>query len=128
MIRIFYFSLGCTSFIVGTAGIFLPLLPTTCFWLLAAWAFSKSSDRIYKKLVEHKKFGPIYASWQRDKSISIKVKQLALASILLSTIVSCLMLMGQLTAQIMLICMMLLISIYLIYLPTITKESVAQYR
>lgn len=108
MNKIFYFSLGCIFFTLGTIGIFLPIPSTTCFWLLAALAFSKSSRRFYQKLIEHKKFEPIYANWQRDKSVSIKVKQFALTSILLSMIVSCLILTGQFTAQVMVICTMLL--------------------
>jgi uncharacterized membrane protein YbaN (DUF454 family) len=126
MIKIIYFSLGCIFFMLGAVGLFLPLLPTTCFWLFAAWTFSKSSDRFHEKLIRHKKFGPIYADWQRDKSISVKVKKFALTSILLSTIVSCLILTGQFAAQILLISIMLLLSIYLLHLPTNTKESVAQ--
>ena len=79
-----YFVIGCSAFLLGAAGIFLPLLPTTCFWLLAAWAFSRSSDRFYQKLISHKKFGPLYANWQRDKSIPLKVKQFALTSLFIS--------------------------------------------
>lgn len=126
MIKFIYFSLGCIFFMLGTIGIFLPLLPTTCFWLLAAWTFSKSSDRFYNKLVGHKRFGPIYTAWQQDKSISVKVKQFALSSIWLSTLASCLILSGQFSKQIILISIMLLLSIYLLHLPTNTKESVAQ--
>jgi len=120
-----YFIIGCTAFLLGAIGILLPLLPTTCFWLLAAWAFSKSSDRLYQKLLSHKKFGPLYANWQQDKSIPLKVKQLALISISSSMMLSCYLLRGQLTLQAMVISIMLLIATYLVYLPTSPQESVA---
>lgn len=126
MNKFIYFSIGCISFSLGAAGIFLPLLPTTCFWLLAAWAFSKSSDRFYNMLISHKKFGPLYTNWQRDRSLPLTVKRFALTSIFISISVSCYLLAGQLTAQIMVISSMLLVSSYLIYLPTSEKESVAQ--
>lgn len=126
MKKFFYFSIGCISFILGTAGIILPLLPTTCFWLLAAWAFSKSSSRFYNRLVKHPAFGPVYYNWQRNRTIPPRFKQVALASLVFSMSLGCYLLSGQFTAQIILISIMLLISSYLLYLPSSSEESVAK--
>ncbi|MBU4306820.1 MAG: YbaN family protein, partial [Candidatus Aminicenantes bacterium] len=48
---------GMVAVGLGAAGIFLPLLPTTPFLLLAAACFFRSSDRLYNWLITHRWFG-----------------------------------------------------------------------
>jgi uncharacterized membrane protein YbaN (DUF454 family) len=50
--------LGAVAVGLGTAGIFVPLLPTTPFLLLAAFLFARSSDRLHHWLMSHKRLGP----------------------------------------------------------------------
>ena len=74
---------GVTSLGLGTVGIFLPLLPTVPFVLLAAFCFSRSSDRLHDWLVAHPIFGPSIEDWRRNGSISKRGKYLATLSIAL---------------------------------------------
>ncbi len=75
---------------VGLAfiGVFLPILPTTPFLLLAAYFFAKSSKRLHSWLLNHKTFGSLIKNWQETGSIakSAKVKAVIvmIASIMLS--------------------------------------------
>ncbi|MFC0807485.1 YbaN family protein (plasmid) [Sinorhizobium meliloti] len=59
---------------LGIAGIFLPLLPTTPFLLLAVWLFSRSSPRLAKWLMDHPLFGPPLRDWQEEGAISRRAK------------------------------------------------------
>ena len=56
-------------FFVGCAyiGILLPGVPTTFFVILAAWAFSKSSEKFNKWLHEHKLFGKYLTNWETKR-------------------------------------------------------------
>ena len=61
--------IGVGLFFVGCAyiGILLPGVPTTFFVILAAWAFSKSSEKFNKWLHEHKLFGKYLTNWETKK-------------------------------------------------------------
>lgn len=67
-------SLGCASVACAVAGVVLPLVPTTPFLLLAAFAFARSSPRLHAWLLRHPNFGPLIENWRRHGSISRRVK------------------------------------------------------
>lgn len=68
---------GFVSLALGIVGIFLPLLPTTPFLLLAAFCFARSSERVHTWLVEHPTLGPPIAHWREHGAISRRAKMLA---------------------------------------------------
>lgn len=68
---------GSVFVALGVIGIFLPLLPTTPFLLLAAACFARSSPAFHHWLVEHRVLGVYVRDWQRDRSVPLKAKVLA---------------------------------------------------
>lgn len=68
-LRVLFFIGGWVSLILGCVGIILPLLPTTPFILLAAYCFSRSSERLHQWLTTHPQMGPLIQDWQQDGSI-----------------------------------------------------------
>lgn len=70
--------LGCVG--LGVIGAVLPLLPTTPFLLLAAFAFAKSSDRLHTWLLNHNIFGGLIDQWRRYGAISLRVKVVSVSS------------------------------------------------
>ncbi|NRA85970.1 MAG: YbaN family protein [Rhizobiales bacterium] len=79
---IFYLTLGYVSFALGFIGIFLPILPTTPFMIVALWAFSKGSKKMHNWLLNHPRFGESLQNWETHKIIPMKAKLTALIFIL----------------------------------------------
>ena len=73
------FTLGWLLFGLGFVGVFVPVLPTTPFMLLALWCFSRSSDRFHEWLYTHKHFGPPLQSWQEHRVVPLKAKFIAVS-------------------------------------------------
>lgn len=80
---IFYKVLGFIFVGLGTLGLFLPLLPTTVFLLLAAGCFARSSDKWHRWLLSNRIFGPIINDWNEKKCVTAPTKIVAVSSILL---------------------------------------------
>jgi len=59
---------------LGTLGIFVPLLPTTPFLLLAAACFVRSSDRLHDRLMNHRVYGPIIRGFREHRALPASSK------------------------------------------------------
>ena len=70
---------------ISIIGIFLPILPTTPFLLLAAALYAKSSKRFYGWLINNRVLGRYIKNYREGKGIPLKIKIIAI-SILLITI------------------------------------------
>lgn len=51
-------AVGWAAFGLGWLGVFVPGLPTTIFWIIAAFAFLRSNRRMYERIIANKRFGP----------------------------------------------------------------------
>lgn len=87
-VRVLFAGLGALALALGVLGVFLPLLPTTPFLLLAAACFARASRRASRYLLEHPRFGPLIHEWSAHRSIPYRTKRRALALIALSFSVS----------------------------------------
>lgn len=82
-----WLAVGIFFVALGTLGILLPLLPTTVFYLLAAWCFSKSHPEWAERLHKHPKYGHHLREWRDRRAISRKGKIAAIATMALSVLV-----------------------------------------
>ncbi|MGF1759407.1 YbaN family protein [Photobacterium sagamiensis] len=93
---------GSLCVVLGVIGIFLPLLPTTPFLLLASACFMRGSPRLSCWLHKHPQFGPVLTNWHENRAVSSTVKRRAYITIILSFALS-LTLVPHLGHKIMLI-------------------------
>ncbi|MCX5497508.1 YbaN family protein [Kaistia dalseonensis] len=80
MPRLAYLTGGWLMVVLGIIGLFLPVMPTTIFLILAAWFFSKSSPRFEAWLLNHPLFGPPIRDWRKTGAIGAKAKIMAVTS------------------------------------------------
>lgn len=79
--RTAYLLLGWTCVLLGLIGALLPLMPTTVFLLVAAWAFSRSSPRWHNWLREHARFGEAVRAWEEHHAMPRRAKRIAFAAL-----------------------------------------------
>lgn len=82
--RIIYMALGWLMVGTGIAGVFLPVLPTTPFLLVALWCFTRSSPRLERWLLEHPRFGKPLKDWRQKGAIARRAKVAALTLMTIS--------------------------------------------
>ncbi|WP_395673487.1 YbaN family protein [Phenylobacterium sp.] len=87
-----YRTLGVVCVGLATAGLFLPVMPTTVFLLVAVWAFARSSPELAARLYDDPRFGPLLRDWRDRGVIPRRAKALAVgmmaASLALLALVS----------------------------------------
>ncbi|QQG39513.1 MAG: YbaN family protein [Candidatus Aenigmatarchaeota archaeon] len=71
--------LGILFFIIGVAGLFLPVVPGTDFLFLSALMFAKSSKRLHRRLMASR-FGPAIRNYKR-KQMTLGAKKAAVIAI-----------------------------------------------
>ncbi|WP_027857711.1 YbaN family protein [Marinobacterium jannaschii] len=101
--KIIYQLTGALSLVFGLIGAFVPLLPTTCFVLLAAWCFARSSPAFYRRMRGSVLLGGIIGSWEQHRRIPAPAVRIAILSMLVSATVSLMLLPGLLLKAVLVI-------------------------
>ena len=92
MKRLLFLVSGLTSTLIGLVGIFVPLLPTTPFLILAAFCFARSSPAWEEWMLSHPKIGPAIVAWRDHRAIPRQGKLAATAVLAASAVLGWLML------------------------------------
>ncbi|MCK5242530.1 YbaN family protein [bacterium] len=124
-IQYIYIIAGWFSLSVGIIGVFLPILPTTPFILLAAFCFSRGSVKYHRWLRQHRYFGKAVRDWEtyRGMRIPAKVMATALLSILFSISLIFLGLPGWIKISLLIIALAVLIYIWSLPTPPTKNDS-----
>ncbi len=79
MKKYIYISLGILCIILGSIGVVTPVLPTTPFLLLAAFLFSRSSEKLHNMLMKNKVFGKYLYNYFNNVPIPLKEKLISIS-------------------------------------------------
>lgn len=77
-------ALAAVCVLLGVIGIFVPVLPTVPFLILAAWAASRSSPRLHQWLMTHPRFGRPLRDWEMHRVVPRYAKWAATVMIAIS--------------------------------------------
>lgn len=119
--RIIYIILGSFFLILGAVGIFVPLLPTTPFWLLTCWFYLRSSEKLYNWAMSNRYFGTYIRNFLVDKAIPLRSKIISVSIMWLSAILTSLYLIEYLWVKILLILISAGVTWHILSFPTKKK-------
>jgi uncharacterized membrane protein YbaN (DUF454 family) len=107
---------------LGILGIFLPLLPTTPFLLLAAACYARSSQKLYNWLLHNRWFGKYIRNYLEKKGIPLKIKVYAISLIWIVIGLSAIFAVEHLAVRIILLTIALGVTIHLLRVPTYREK------
>ena len=108
---------------LGALGVFLPLLPTTPFLLLAAALYIRSSKRLYNWLITNKWFGTYIKNYREGKGISLTTKIVSIALLWITIGYSVIFVVNILIFQILLILIAVGVTIHLVLVKTLKQKD-----
>ena len=79
--KIFWVSLGSICLALGTVGIFLPILPTTPLYLVTAYSYARSSDKLHDWFLSTNLYKKHLDSFVKEKAMTRKTKITILSTV-----------------------------------------------
>ncbi len=107
---------------LGVIGIFLPLLPTTPFLLLAASCFVRSSDRFYNWLINNRYLGKYIKNYREGKGVPVRTKVLGISLLWLTIGYSVLFVVRSNPVRIILILVAVGVTAHILSLRTLDAD------
>ena len=123
-------ALGLICLALGVIGVFLPVMPTTPFLLLAAFFFARSSQRLHRWLVNHPSLGVYIGGFLYGGGVPLKAKRAALLTLWPAIALSCAIIVWRVENQVvrvavpvLLVVIAGLVSVYIVTRPTCDPEE-----
>ncbi len=113
---------GTLSLGLGIAGMFLPVLPTTPFLLLAAYCYLRSSKRLYDRLMSNRLLGGYIRNYLQYRAVSRNAKIASLAALWVSLSVS-FAVIGSAAVRLVLVLAGIGVTVHLLTLKTLPVEA-----
>ncbi len=122
ILRMFLIAIGTFFVSLGFIGIFIPLLPTTPFLLLAAACYARGSKKFYNWLLNNKWFGTHIKNYRENKGISIRAKIVAI-TLLWVTISISIFVIDIFFARLILVLVAIGVTIHLLSIRTLRSNQ-----
>ncbi len=113
---------GSFSVALGVVGIFIPVLPTTPFFLLAVFCYLRSSKKLYRWLIYHKVLGAYIYNYITNRAVLKSTKVGAIIFLWAGLIVS-ILIIDSWYVRVLLFLVGIGVSIHLILLRTVDKSE-----
>ncbi len=113
---------GTLFLALGVVGIFIPLLPTTPFLLLAAACYARGSDRFYHWLMNNKYLGSYIKNYLERKGIPLKIKLIVLTLLWVTILASLYFIVNNVWIEIILLVIALGVTIHILTIKTYKKK------
>ena len=110
---------GSLSLGLGIVGIFVPVLPTTPFLLLAAICYARSSDKLYYWVLHNPWFGKYIRDYREKRGIPLRAKIWALSLLWISIGYSALFVIPVLWVKILLVAIAVGVTIHILSFKTL---------
>lgn len=120
--RILFLILGLISFALGTLGIFLPVLPTFPLYLLTAYSFARSSERLHTWFLSTSLYKKHLESYVRKEGMTVNTKVSIIASVTLILLVSAFFMRRLIPVLIILSIVWLFHIIYFVFMVKTIRE------
>lgn len=118
--------LGFLFVSLGIIGIFLPLVPTTVFLLIASYFFMNSSPELNERLLNNKYLGKHIKNYKEKKGMSLKSKITSICLLWISILLSAFMFTEILAIRILLIIIAIGVTIHIASLNNLNTQSVLE--
>jgi hypothetical protein len=99
-------------------GIFLPLVPTTPFLLLAAWCYARGSDRFYRRLLANRWLGPYIRNFREGRGLTLWAKVSTIAVLWLAISIAAGFVAPAWWSRLLLVGIAAAVTTYLLRMPT----------
>lgn len=107
---------------IGVIGIFLPILPTTIFLILASYCFVKSSPKANEWLRNHKILGAYLKNYQDKSGLTVKAKVFNLIFLWLMIFTSAYFFTEELFIRLLLVTIAIGVTIHILLIKTKISE------
>ncbi len=119
--KILLVTAGTICLALGAIGVVVPILPTTPFLLLAAACYCRSSERLYRWLLNNRLFGEYIRNYREGKGIPLKTKIAAVTVLWIAIVYSAFFVVDIIEVQLVLLVVAIAVSIHIMRLPTFKK-------